>query len=178
MLRSPRSTTMSDPVRQAWSGIDDCRRGDWEKGFEALRLIPSSDPAWNALPSLYYSYLGFCLAAYEDKHKTGHELCQMGIGRGSFEADNYLNLARIYWLGDRLDLASGALDSGLEFDPENARMLRLRTALGKRQPVSLSFLRRSHRLNITLGRLRRNLQRRWRPAPRLSSRGMASCWLD
>lgn len=171
------SAPRRDRIGEAWSGIEECRRGDWETGFETLRRVASSDPAWKDLPGLYYSYLGFGLAAYQNKYKSGLKLCQVGIQRGSFEPENYLNQARIYWLRNRLDLASMALDRGLRIDPENRRLRRLRTVLGERQSSTLPFLPRSHRLNRILGQTRRHLQRRWRPAPQPSGESMIACWL-
>lgn len=144
----------------------DCRKGQWRRGFDTLRRIAAWERPRVDLPSLYYSYLGFGLAAYENRYKTGLEVCQVGIQRGSREPENYLNLARIYWLKNRLDLARAALDSGLRIDPENDRIRRLQAALERRQPAILTFLPRSHGLNRTLGRLRR-----W-------VRGVEAPWLD
>ena len=173
----PHSIRREESTAEAWSGISDCRQGKWERGFETLRGLAESDPPRDVVPNLYYSYLGVGLAAYESKYKRGLELCQKGIQTGFLEPDNYLNLARIYWLRDRLDLAHDAHGCGLEIDPEHHRIRRLRRVLGQRQLVTLPFLPRSHWLNLLLGRLRRDLQRRGRPAEQLSGESLTNLWL-
>ena len=158
-MLSSHSTLSGDPIcDNAWGGIEDCRKGEWRRGFATLRTIAASEHATADLPSLYYAYLGFGLAAFDNKYETGLEICQVGIQRGSCEPESYVNLARIYLLGNRRALASAALDSGLEIDPENDGIRRLRAAMGQRRGLVLPFLPRSHALNRILGQLRRSVR--------------------
>ena len=158
MLLSDSSPSESPVCENAWSGIADCRQGDWRRGFEALRTIAASEYARADLPSLYYTYLGFGLAAFENRYESGLEVCQVGIQRGPREPDNYLNLARIYLLRNRRALASCALDNGLQIDPEHDGMRRLRATLGQRTALVLPFLPRSHALNRIFGQIRCSLR--------------------
>lgn len=142
---------------QAKKGIDLCREGKWEKGLAVLGTIAEADRQGTELPGLFYSYLGYGIARFERKAREGLALCQHAIKVEFYEAENYLNLARIYLLRNRRGKAVAALQRALKLNPRLAAAKRLAREIGFRRRPVIPFLSRSNPVNRYLGILRHQL---------------------
>lgn len=137
-------------------GIEHCRQGEWNDGLYFLGRIAEAGRA-ASLPGIYYSYLGYGIARCQQRVEEGLKLCRHAVKIQFYEPDNYLNLARTALLGNHRAEAVRAVHGGLKVDSRNLELLALYRDLGIRQLPVLSFLRRSHPLNLLLGRIRSRL---------------------
>lgn len=134
--------------------LDLCRAGDWDGGLFYLgRLAESGEPS-DALPGLFYSYLGYGIARCQGKVKEGLKLCKHSIKVEFYEPENYLNLARTCMLNKDRPGAVRAVRDGLKVDRQNLDLLTLYRELGIRKEPVLPFLSRNNPLNRLLGRIR------------------------
>lgn len=159
-LSSPSDVTGSHELyRLAQRGIELCRRGQWQRGAPYLKAVAEA-PTKSRLPECFYSYLGCCLAGLEGRNREGLALCRRAIELEFYHPENYLNLARIYAAaGPRSTrLLMDAVEKGLALDPAHRELLELRAAHNTRRRSAIPFLRRDHRLNRFLGRLRHRLR--------------------
>ncbi len=100
------------------------------------------------------SYFGLCLALVQKKYKEGIDLCKRALDLEFYNADHYVNLARIYLArGDRKKAVETA-DAGLKVAPEDDDLLGLRQELGVRARPAVPFLDRGNPVNVTLGQAR------------------------
>lgn len=106
------------------------------------------------MPGLFYSYLGYGIARYQNRVSEGLKLCQHSIKVEFYQPENYVNLARTYLLSNDRSGAVKTVRSGLKIDPQNPDLLELYRDLGIRKLPVLSFLSRSNPLNRFLGSLR------------------------
>jgi hypothetical protein len=142
-------------------GIECCRRGDWNAGLYHLGKVTEATEAGGAngvLPGLFYSYLGYGIALRDRRIRDGLKLCRHSIEVELFETENYLNLARTCLLARDRKGAVKAVRAGLKIDRGNQRLIALYKELGVRSLPVLSFLDRSHPLNVLLGRIRHALR--------------------
>lgn len=141
-------------------GLDLCRKGKWKEGMTLLgKIVEEAEPG-SGLPGRVYSFLGYGVAREERRIQEGLRLCQHAIKIEFFQAENYLNLARIYLLADRKGPALRAIRDGLAMDRKNRELLALRRELGLRKSPVLPFLDRGNPLNVLLGRLRHRLRQK------------------
>lgn len=139
--------------------LDLCRSGDWDGGLLYLgRLAEAGEPS-DALPGLFYSYLGYGIARCQGKVKEGLKLCKHSIKVEFYEPENYLNLARTCMLNKDRPGAVRAVRDGLKVDPQNLDLLTLYRDLGIRKEPVLPFLSRNNPLNQILGRIRSSFRR-------------------
>lgn len=147
----------SDLPAAVWARLDEglamCREEQWQSGLAVLGALLESEHR-SALPGIFYSTLGYGLARFEKRYRDGIKLCEHGVKRQFYEAENYYNLARARLLLDDRSRAVRVLQKGLRMDPRHAGLLRLRRELGVRKQPVLRFLSRSNPLNRALGRLR------------------------
>lgn len=136
-------------------GIEACRRGDWETG---LRLLGQVANQGGQQPGLFYSYLGYGIAKYQNRVEEGLKLCQHSIKVEFYQPENYVNLARAYLLRPDRPGAIRTIRAGLKVDPQNDELLVLHKELGIRKLPVLPFLSRDHVLNRLLGNLRHALR--------------------
>jgi tetratricopeptide (TPR) repeat protein len=135
-------------------GLRRCRAGDWETGLKLLRKAARKESKEIKFPSVYYSYLGYGAARFENEKKDGLALCLHAVRSGKTEPDNYLNLARVYLLLENRQRAVLAVRHGLKLDPHHIPLLALRTAMGYRRNPVVPFLSRDRWVNRYLGRRR------------------------
>jgi predicted Zn-dependent protease len=135
-------------------GIKACRRGDWRAGLELLKqLAAEQEGTEEALPSLYYSYLGVAIARCEGRRNDGIELCRYAVKLGPREPDNRANLAQVYLIARNRRLAVRQLEAGLELAPRNRRLRQLGRQMGTRRRPAIPFLSRDNPLNYWIGRM-------------------------
>lgn len=139
-------------------GIECCRRGDWNAGLHHLGKVTEAAEENGSLPGLFYSYLGYGIALRDRRIREGLKLCRHSIEVEFYQAENYLNLARTHLLARDRKGAVKAVRAGLKIDRNNAKLIALYKEMGIRSLPVLSFLDRSHPLNVLLGRIRHALR--------------------
>ncbi|HUK13258.1 MAG TPA: hypothetical protein VLW17_08140 [Thermoanaerobaculaceae bacterium] len=163
-----RESGTEDPLEYVRLGVAAARAKDFERGLiflaEAYRQATAGKSA--KLPSLAFSYYGLCLAMHKGKFKEAAEFCQIAIDKEFYNAEHYLNLARIWLAGRSRRKAVEALNRGISLEPRNADLLQLREEIGFRRKPVIGFLDREHPVNVTLGRVRHSLTRKPAKHPR------------
>jgi tetratricopeptide (TPR) repeat protein len=152
----------------AQRGIDLCRAGNWKAGMEILGKIAEADRQGTELSGLFYSYLGYGIAAYERRGKEGLALCQHAIKVQFYEPENYVMLARVYLLRRRRGKAIDALQRALKLNPRHPAAVKLAKEIGFRRKPVIPFLPRGNPLNIALGKMRHSLSQKKPQAPKNS----------
>jgi tetratricopeptide (TPR) repeat protein len=129
-----------------------------EVARDALKSFPS-DP-------FFLSYCGYLISEAENNPKTGIVLCEEAIKglKGTLSEDMvffrplfYLHLGKSHLKAGKKPAALKAFREGLVFDPKNRDLRSEMKRLGSRKGPVLTFLERSHPLNIFLGKLRYRL---------------------
>lgn len=105
----------------------------------------------------YLSFLGVSEARGQRDWAAATDHCKAALSLRRTEAQFYLNLAEVYLAAGRREDAVAALDNGLIYLSDDARIRRARARLGKRRSSVLPFLERGHFLNRSLGKLRQRL---------------------
>ena len=167
MTEAEETTTTNTKLQEAAQrGIDLCRSGNWKAGMEILGKIAESDRQGTELSGLFYSYLGYGIAAYERRGKEGLALCQHAIKVQFYEPENYVLLARVYLLRRRRGKAIDALQRALKLNARHPEALKLAKEVGYRRRPVLPFLPRSNPLNKALGRMRHSLSQGRQQGPK------------
>ena len=144
--RNPRQT-----LKQA---VQVCRRGEWHSGLELLkRLAGEQQGKDEALPSIFYSYLGVAIARCEGRRRDGIELCRYAVRLRPRNPENRANLAQVYLIVRDRRQAVKQLQAGLKLAPRNRMLRRLGAQIGVRRRPAISFLSRDNPLNFWIGRL-------------------------
>ncbi len=139
-------------------GLDLCRGQEFEQGYLLLRSITEENLPTRDLPGIFFSYLGYGVAAFEARYNDGVALCERAIEMEFYNPENHFNLARTYLLLGARRKAVSAIYGGLRVDSEYRPLLVLAHELGVRKSPVLSFLSRDNSLNRVLGRLRQSLR--------------------
>ena len=146
-----------DPVEireRIQRGIQLCRGRELEKGYRLLRSVTEEGEASRELPGLFFSYLGYGIAAFEARYNDGLALCERAIEMEFYNTENHYNLARTYMLLGSRKKTIAAIRAGLRVDAEDRELRLLLRQLGVRKRPAIPFLRREHGLNRWLGSLR------------------------
>jgi len=109
------------------------------------------------------SYYALCVAAYRDDAAVAANICRDAVKRGFYSPDIFLNLGKVYLLAQRKDLAIKAFSKGLCVDRAHKGLQKQLKRLGTRRTAPISFLPRSHAINIIIGQLTHRLTHQ-RPA--------------
>lgn len=145
------------PGELAWRGIELCRRGEWQEGFYWLSLAADATVETNAVPSLFFAYLGYGLARFQDETVEGVRLCRRAVELDIYQPENYYYLASTLLLaGDRRS-AIDAIEEGLQIDASHRGLKELKREIGQRRRPVVPFLPRQNLLNRSFGRLRHRL---------------------
>lgn len=150
-------TSPADLLRD---GLLSCRAGDWRTGLDRLTRLAQLAEGQEPLPSLFYSYLGVAMARCEGRKQEGLELCRYAVKLAPAEPENRLNLARLYLLLRNRRQAVKQLHVGLRLDPSDRRLRSFQERIGRRRPVPIRFLSRDNFLNIWIGWLTYQLERK------------------
>ncbi|HEX9982403.1 MAG TPA: hypothetical protein VGF69_03990 [Thermoanaerobaculia bacterium] len=100
------------------------------------------------------SYFGLCLALVQKKFKPAIDLCKRAIDLEFYNADHYVNLARVYVAAGNRKKAVETTENGLKLMPEDDGLLGMRKELGIRSRPAIPFLDRTNPLNVSLGQAR------------------------
>lgn len=100
------------------------------------------------------SYFGLCLALVQKKFKPAIDLCKRAIDLEFYNADHYVNLARVYVAAGNRKKAVETTENGLKLMQEDEGLQRMRKELGIRSRPAIPFLDRTNPLNVSLGQAR------------------------
>ena len=140
-------------------GIELCKQGKWQRALDFLTSAASStDP--KDLPSGFHSYLGLATAVVRKELRSAVRYCELGLKREPDLVENHINFIEVYLRAGQMGKAWEILTRGLEFAPNDPRLLAIREESFHRQKVTFSFLPRSHSLNIFFGRIRHRRRER------------------
>lgn len=149
-----------DPSDFIRAGVQAARDGQFERGLmflsEAYRKLSKDN---EKLPPMLLSYYGVCLALNKGRAKEAAEFCQLAVEKEFYNAELYLNLARVYVAARSRRKAVEALERGLAIDGRHQQLLKLRQDLGFRKRPVIPFLGRENTLNVTLGRMRQRMKK-------------------
>jgi hypothetical protein len=103
------------------------------------------------------SYLGVCVAVSERRFEEGVALCTSASKQEFFNADSYLNLARVHLDFGLKGKGRRFLLRGQMIDPANEVIKSELEKMGERVPPVLRFLPRRHLMNRLLGAVKHAL---------------------
>ena len=146
-------------------GVQLCRSGKLEDGYRILRSLTEEVVPNREFPGVFFSFLGYGVAAFESRYNDGIALCQRSIEMEFYNAENHHNLARTYMLLGTRRKAVKAVFAGLRVDPDDRALRLLARELGVRRKPVLSFLSRGHLANRWLGSFRHLLVAKPRRKP-------------
>ncbi len=100
------------------------------------------------------SYYGLCLAMVKHKYAEALKYCNISIKANFMEPEHRINVALVYLEREDRKNAVENLEAGLRLQPSNKRIHRIFAEIGRRKPVTFSFLSRRNPVNVFFGRLR------------------------
>lgn len=118
---------------------------------EALHIAPDN-PA-------YLSHYGLCVALDRADFDTGRRVCERAIRMDPRDPVNRVNLGKVYRMEGHAKRAHETFLKAWKQDKTHPAAATELSRMGIRRPPVLSFLSRSHWLNVRLGRLRARLDR-------------------
>jgi len=100
------------------------------------------------------SYGGLLVATEQGDVKTGLGWCERAVEMAFYDAQMYINLARLHEITGWKSQATQVLRKGLRIDPGNDKLLLEINRVSPRTPNAIPALPREHIVNRTLGKLR------------------------
>ena len=129
------------------------RTGRGQEAAAAFRqLIASGSRDPKAL-----SYGGLVIACEEGDVKTGLGWCERAVEIAFYDAQMYINLARLHEKTGWKNQATQVLRKGLRIDPGNEKLIVEIDRVSPRTPDAIPALARAHVVNKTIGKLRAGL---------------------
>ena len=101
-----------------------------------------------------FSYYGLCVAMVKHRYAEALKYCNISVKANFMDPEHRINLAMVYLERDDRKNAVRNLEAGLRLQPSNKRIQQIFAEIGRRKPVTLSFLSRRNPINVWLGRLR------------------------
>lgn len=147
-------------------GVQLCREGQWEKGLDRLREVANGSIDPQKLPGTFFSFLGYGMANLHGRKEEGLKLCKRAIEIEFYQADNYVNLARLHLLLKQRREAIDTIEAGLKIDPDHAALNDLHDRIGMRRAPVVGSLGRTHFINRILGKLRHDFAGKKQPKAR------------
>jgi tetratricopeptide (TPR) repeat protein len=135
-------------------GVELCRAGQWDRGVARLSEVAAGSADPQKMPGLFFSYLGYGMAKLHGRKDEGLKLCKRAIELEFYQADNYLNLARVYMLLKQRREAIDTIEQGLKIDRDHRGLRDLQEQFGQRRDPVIAKLGRGHLLNRLLGKIR------------------------
>jgi tetratricopeptide (TPR) repeat protein len=100
------------------------------------------------------SYYGLCLAMEKHKYAEALKYCNISIKANFMEPEHRINIALVYLEREDRKNAVANLEAGLRLQPSNKRIQKIFAEIGRRKPVTFTFLSRRNPINVFFGRLR------------------------
>jgi len=153
----------TDPAEFVRLGISCAQHEDYERGLIYLaeaykRIVGTQAVKESKLPPNALSTYGLCLALHKGRVKEAAEFCTVAIEMEFFNAEHYMNLARVWMAGKARRKALEAIDRGLGVEPRHSGLHRLRVSFGLRKRPVVPFLPRDNPVNVALGKVRQSLK--------------------
>ena len=149
--------TTASRNRQIDEAIQATREEDFLRAYTLFLEIygsedapPVDDP--KAVTGL--SFFGLCVALVQKKYKPAIDLCRRALDLQFYNADHYLNLAKVYIAGGNRKKGVETAEQGLKGHRDYEPLVEFRKSLGIRSRPAVPFLDRSHPINVTLGQAR------------------------
>ncbi len=101
------------------------------------------------------SAFGYASCIVQKKRKDAVDLCRQAIALDRLNPRHYFLLGRVYQEASSRRLAYDIFKKGLKIEPGYLPIIHALDAMGTRSKPVLKFLKRTHSLNIALGRLRK-----------------------
>ena len=147
---------MREKVQEAVSWTRDERFEEATEVFEQCLPPLSSDGDLQdkRFAAAAFSYYGLCVAMVKHKYAEALKYCNISVKANFMDPEHRINLALVYLERDDRRNAVRNLEAGLRLQPSNKRIQKIFAEIGRRKPVTFSFLSRRNPLNVWLGRLR------------------------
>ena len=137
-------------------GILALEQNEWREAtafFEAAltlerKLTPRTPQA------RYRSYYGLCLGLAKKRHEDAINICRSAIQMECYNPDLHWNLGRVLFNAGRKREAYRAFVKGVRQQPRHKGLVTDLRRMGMRKRPVLPFLRRTHPINVALGRMR------------------------
>ena len=155
--KPPQPPTAAERWFQLGSGL--AREGRYHEALAPLEQALSYSVEEPEAPFLraMRSFYGLTITKTRRDIRRGRKLCEEAVLGGDFDPDLYLNLARVYLLASRKDLAAETLKTAAKLAPRNSSIRRLCGEIGLRREPVFTFLPRANPLNKIAGRIRYRL---------------------
>jgi tetratricopeptide (TPR) repeat protein len=136
-----------NPQELLRAGVYLLRRNEPREALRILERALKLDPQ----NPMTRSYLGLSMALSRSGTKQAVQYCEDAVKRGTFHAELYHNLGRVYLLAGDRRRARLAFLEGLKLDQDDPDLTRDLKNLGIRGMPPLSVVRRNHPWNKYLG---------------------------
>jgi Tfp pilus assembly protein PilF len=91
---------------------------------------------------------------FRRKYAEALKYCNVSVKANFMDPEHRINLALVYLERNDRKNAVRNLEAGLRLQPSNKRIQQIFAEIGRRKPVTFSFLSRDNPINVWLGRLR------------------------
>ncbi len=132
-------------------GLEFYKKRQWKAAARHFSLAELKSSYDDTFMHLYMSYQGLCQLLGGDI--SGLNLCRHAASMETIQATVFQNLALAEMRLKHRKRACSAVKFGLDIDPHNSALIRMRQKMGLRRPPCVKFLKRNHLLNKWLGRL-------------------------
>jgi tetratricopeptide (TPR) repeat protein len=148
--------TMRDRIQEAVAWTRSGRYEDAIEVFEAYlaKLSAEGELTDKRFAASAFSYYGLCVAMVKHKYAEALQYCNISLKANFLDPEHRINLALVYLERDDRKNAVRNLEAGLRLQPSNQRIQRIFAEIGRRRPVTFSFLSRRNPINVWLGRMR------------------------
>lgn len=126
----------------------------------AIDMSTEHDLAPSRRTARYVSFYGLCLFRTRSSLRDALNSCRSASQLNPVDPDVWCNLGRVAAAAGRRAEAYRAWRHGLELDSTHGELIRELRRFGIRRRPPLTFLGRSHPLNVALGKVRAALVRR------------------
>ncbi len=149
---------MREKVQEAVSWTRSERFDDAIDVFEKYlpKLSADGDLQDKRFAAAAFSYYGLCVAMVKHKYAEALKYCNISVKANFMDPEHRINLAMVYLERDDRKNAVRNLEAGLRLQPSNKRVQQIFAEIGRRKPVTFSFLSRRNPINVWLGRLRKS----------------------
>jgi len=142
--------TREEAVQMIQQGIAAIRKEEYLLGYVLLTEAYVSADLQGRNPE-GLSHYGLAIALMDKKFKTAIDFCRYAIELQFYNAEAYINLARVYDLAGARKKSIETLEKGLEIVPDHRGLRKMRDQYGYRQPRAVPFLDRSNPVNKAIG---------------------------
>jgi tetratricopeptide (TPR) repeat protein len=118
------------------------------------KLFSDGDIQDKRFAAAAFSYYGLCVAMVKHKYAEALKYCNVSVKANFMDPEHRINLAMVYLERNDRKNAVRNLEAGLRLQPSNKRIQNIFAEIGRRKPVTFSFLSRRNPINVWLGRLR------------------------